>query len=125
MVVRVYLSGGEKQRIAIARAILKDAKIVIMDEASASIDPNNEYELQKAFQYLMKEKAVIMIAHRLSSIKSVDEILVLSEGKIVERGNHNELMAKHQCINNWSLIMRMQMIGSLTMKSFYKKICFN
>lgn len=92
----VYLSGGEKQRIAIARAILKDAKIVIMDEASASIDPDNEYELQKAFQYLMKEKTVIMIAHRLSSIKSVDEILVLSEGKIVERGNHNELMAKHR-----------------------------
>jgi ATP-binding cassette subfamily B protein len=67
-----------------------------MDEASASIDPDNEYELQKAFQYLMKEKTVIMIAHRLSSIKSVDEILVLSEGKIVERGNHNELMAKHR-----------------------------
>ncbi|MDT6403870.1 ABC transporter ATP-binding protein, partial [Enterococcus faecium] len=70
--------------------------IVIMDEASASIDPDNEYELQKAFQHLMKEKTVIMIAHRLSSIKSVDEILVLSEGKIVERGNHNELMAKHR-----------------------------
>ncbi|HHA4133834.1 TPA: ABC transporter ATP-binding protein, partial [Enterococcus faecium] len=70
--------------------------IVIMDEASASIDSDNEYELQKAFQHLMKEKTVIMIAHRLSSIKSVDEILVLSEGKIVERGNHNELMAKHR-----------------------------
>ena len=59
VVKRVYLSGGEKQRIAIARAILKDAKIVIMDEASASIDPDNEYELQKAFQYLMKEKQLL------------------------------------------------------------------
>ena len=90
----VYLSGGEKQRIAIARSILKDANIVIMDEASASIDPDNEYELQKAFKNLMKNKTVIMIAHRLSSIRSVDEILVLEEGKIVERGNDQELIAK-------------------------------
>lgn len=90
----VYLSGGEKQRIAIARAILKDAKIVIFDEASAAIDPDNEHELQKAFSNLMKEKTVIMIAHRLTSIKNVDEILVMEEGKIIERGSDKELMER-------------------------------
>lgn len=88
----VYLSGGEKQRIAIARAILKDSKIIIMDEASASIDPDNEYELQMAFKNLMRDKTVIMIAHRLSSIKDVDEILVLENGKVVERGTDEKLM---------------------------------
>ena len=82
MVVKEFICQEErKQRIAIARAILKDAKIVIMDEASASIDPDNEYELQKGFSIFDERKTVIMIAHRLSSIKSVDEILVLSEGK--------------------------------------------
>lgn len=90
----VYLSGGEKQRIAIARAILKDSKIIIMDEASASIDPDNEFELQKAFKNLMKDKTVIMIAHRLSTIKDVDEILVMDNGKIVERGSDKELMSR-------------------------------
>lgn len=88
----VYLSGGEKQRIAIAGAILKDAKIVIFDEASAAIDPDNEHELQKAFANLMKNRTVIMIAHRLSSIRQVDEIIVLEEGKIVERGNDKDLL---------------------------------
>ncbi|HEP4722051.1 TPA: ABC transporter ATP-binding protein, partial [Streptococcus pyogenes] len=90
----VYLSGGEKQRIAIARAMLKKSKIVIMDEASASIDPDNEYELQKAFKNLMKDKTVIMIAHRMSSIRSVDEILVLENGEIIERGSDHELISK-------------------------------
>lgn len=90
----VHLSGGEVQRISIARAILKKAKIVIMDEASAAADPENEYELQKALSNLMKGKTVIMIAHRLSSIRDVDEILVVDEGKVIERGSHKELMAK-------------------------------
>ncbi len=90
----IYLSGGEKQRIAIARAILKDSKIIIMDEASASIDPDNEFELQKAFKNLMKDKTVIMIAHRLSTIKDVDEILVMDNGKIIERGSDKELMSR-------------------------------
>ena len=90
----IYLSGGEKQRIAIARAILKDSKIIIMDEASASIDPDNEFELQKAFKNLMKDKTVIMIAHRLSTIKDVDEILVMDNGKIIERGSDKELMSQ-------------------------------
>ncbi|WP_206282024.1 ABC transporter ATP-binding protein [Streptococcus sp. KCJ4932] len=90
----VYLSGGEKQRIAIARAILKDAKIVILDEASASTDVNNEYQIQKAFANLIAHKMVIIIAHRLSSIKGVDDILVIDKGQIIERGNSNELLEK-------------------------------
>ena len=89
----VYLSGGEKQRIAIARAILKDAKIIIMDEASAAVDPENEYELQRAFSNLIKDKTVIMIAHRLPSIRNVDEILVMDNGEIIERGTDRGLMA--------------------------------
>lgn len=88
----VFLSGGEKQRIAIARAILKDAAIIIMDEASAAVDPENEHELQKAFKNLMKGKTVLMIAHRLSSIKAVDEILVMENGNIIERGSDMKLM---------------------------------
>lgn len=87
----VYLSGGEQQRIAIARAILKDAKIVILDEASAATDVNNEYQIQKAFANLIANKTVIIIAHRLSSIKGVDEILVIDKGAIVERGSDQEL----------------------------------
>lgn len=90
----IFLSGGEKQRIAIARAILKNANIIIMDEASAAVDPENEHELQKAFKNLIQGKTVIMIAHRLSSIRAVDEILVMEKGKIIERGNDTELMRK-------------------------------
>ncbi len=89
----VYLSGGEQQRIAIARAILKDAKIIILDEASAATDVNNEYQIQKAFANLIANKTVIIIAHRLSSIKGVDDILVIDKGAIVERGSDQELMA--------------------------------
>lgn len=88
----VYLSGGEIQRIAIARAILKDAKIIILDEASAALDPENEHEIQLAFSNLIKEKTVIIIAHRLSSIKNVDEILVVDKGQIIERGTDTELL---------------------------------
>ncbi len=89
----VYLSGGEKQRVAIARAILKDAKIVVMDEASAAIDPDNEYALQRAFANLMKGRTVVMIAHRLSSIRNVDEVIYLENGRVVERGTHEALMS--------------------------------
>ena len=88
----VYLSGGEKQRIALARAILKDAPIILFDEATAFADPENEHKIQLAFEELTKNKTVIMIAHRLSSIKNVDEILVLKKGKIIEKGNHDELL---------------------------------
>lgn len=92
----VYLSGGEIQRIAIARAILKNAPIIILDEASAASDPENEYEMQRAFSSLIKGKTVIMIAHRLSSIRNVDEIIVIDNGKVIEQGSHEELMQKQQ-----------------------------
>lgn len=95
----IYLSGGEKQRIAIARAILKKSPIVIMDEAAASIDTDHEYALQQAFKNLMQNKTVILIAHRMSSIKNVDEILVLEKGEIVERGNHESLSKKQGVYN--------------------------
>lgn len=91
----VYLSGGEVQRITIARAILKNAKIIILDEASAAADPENEHELQQALSNLMQGKTVIMIAHRLSSITDVDDILVIDDGKVIERGTHQQLMAEN------------------------------
>lgn len=86
------LSGGEKQRISIARAILKDAPIVILDEATASVDPDNEMHIQMAINELVKDKTLVMIAHRLSTIKSADQILVIDEGKIVQKGTHDELI---------------------------------
>lgn len=90
----VYLSGGEQQRIALARALLKDSPIVILDEATAFADPENEYKIQRVFENLVKDKTVLMIAHRLSSIKNVDLILVMQDGKIVETGSHEELLNK-------------------------------
>ena len=86
------LSGGERQRISIARAILKDAPIIILDEATASVDPENERELQAAIAELTKDKTIIMIAHRLSTVRNADQILVLDKGRIVQRGTHRELM---------------------------------
>lgn len=86
------LSGGEKQRISIARAMLKDAPIVIFDEATANIDPENEDKLKAAIEELTKNKTIIMIAHRLSTIRNADQILVLNNGKIEQRGNHEGLM---------------------------------
>jgi ATP-binding cassette subfamily B protein len=86
------LSGGEKQRISIARAILKDAPIVILDEATASIDPENEYHIKLALEKLTKNKTLIIIAHRLSTVRRADQILVLEAGRIVQRGSHRELL---------------------------------
>ena len=88
----VNLSGGEQQRIALARAILKEAPIVVLDEATAFADPENEYQIHKAFEALTKNKTVLMIAHRLSTIQGADNIIVLSEGKIAEQGSHSQLM---------------------------------
>lgn len=88
----VYLSGGEVQRIAIARAILKDAPIVILDEATAFADAENEYLIRKAFRELLKNKTVIMIAHRMSTIKDANKICVIDDGKVVEEGTHEQLM---------------------------------
>lgn len=87
-----YLSGGQQQRIALARAVLKDAPIIILDEATALADPENEYLIQKAISEITKDKTVIMIAHRLSSVKNVDKIYVVGNGRIVEEGNHHTLI---------------------------------
>lgn len=87
-----YLSGGQQQRIALARAVLKDAPIIILDEATALADPENEYLIQKAISEITKDKTVIMIAHRLSSVKNVDKIYVVENGRIVEEGNHHTLI---------------------------------
>ena len=88
------LSGGEKQRISIARAILKDAPIVILDEATANVDPENEDRLQKAIEALTRDKTILMIAHRLKTVRNADQILVLDGGQIVQRGTHSQLMAQ-------------------------------
>lgn len=89
----VYLSGGEVQRIALARAILKDSDIIVLDEATAFADPENENKIQIALKELIKGKTVIMVAHRLSTVKDADCIVVLNKGKIVEKGTHKELKA--------------------------------
>ncbi len=89
------LSGGERQRISIARAILKDAPIIILDEATASVDPDNEIDIQHAIGALIQDKTLIMIAHRLSTIQYADQILVVEDKRISERGTHNELLNKH------------------------------
>ena len=86
------ISGGERQRISIARAILKDAPIIILDEATANVDPENEKELMEAVEDLTKDKTVIMIAHRLKTVQKADQIFVLENGKIVQRGTHEELV---------------------------------
>ncbi|MFR3458674.1 MAG: ABC transporter ATP-binding protein [Bilophila wadsworthia] len=88
----VSLSGGERQRISLARAMLKDAPVIILDEATASVDPENERQLQEAFEALTRDKTFIMIAHRLSTVRKADQILVLDKGRIIQRGRHEELM---------------------------------
>ncbi len=88
----VYLSGGEAQRIAIARAIVKNAPIVVLDEATAFADPENEQQIQQAFEGLVKGKTVIMIAHRLSTVQKADQILVMKQGRLAEGGTHGELL---------------------------------
>lgn len=107
------LSGGEKQRISIARAMLKDAPIILLDEATASVDPENEVHLQQAISALVKNKTLIVIAHRLSTIRDADQILVVDNGKIVEKGVHSELIQQkgiyqkfwniRQKARNWKL----------------------
>ena len=109
----IYLSGGEQQRIALARAILKNAPIVVLDEATAFADPENEHQIQKAFEALTKNKTVLMIAHRLSAVQNADSIIVLSDGKVVEQGSHESLLALHgvyaamwedyQCSAQWKV----------------------
>lgn len=88
------LSGGERQRLSIARAMMKDAPIIILDEAAANVDPENEKELMEAIQELTRKKTVIMIAHRLKTVRHADQILVVDKGQIVQRGTHDELMTQ-------------------------------
>lgn len=86
------LSGGEKQRISIARAIMKDAPVIILDEATANVDPENEKDLMEAIEALTKEKTILMIAHRLKTVRNADQIFVVDKGRIAQRGTHDELM---------------------------------
>ncbi|MCR5545962.1 MAG: ABC transporter ATP-binding protein/permease, partial [Lachnospiraceae bacterium] len=95
------LSGGEKQRIAIARAIMKDAPIIILDEATANVDPENEKELTIAIENLTREKTIIMIAHRLKTVRHADQIVVIDQGKIVQQGKHDELMKQDGIYKNF------------------------
>ena len=90
-----YVSGGEAQRLALARALLQDAPIIVLDEATAFADAENEYKIKKTFDVLLKDKTVIMIAHRLSSVVNADKICVINEGKITEEGTHKELLARN------------------------------
>jgi ABC-type multidrug transport system fused ATPase/permease subunit len=88
------LSGGQKQRIAIARAILKDPRILILDEATSALDAESEHLVRDALDHLMKGRTVLVIAHRLSTVKTADEVVVLDKGQIVERGTHEQLLAQ-------------------------------
>ena len=89
------LSGGERQRLSIARAMMKDAPIIILDEATANVDPENEQELMEVIDALTHEKTVIMIAHRLKTVRHAHQILVVDKGQIVQRGTHEALMAQN------------------------------
>ena len=86
------VSGGEKQRISIARAVLKDAQVILLDEATASLDPENEVEMQKAIDTLIKGRTVITIAHKLKTIMNANRIIVLDDGQVKEQGTHDELI---------------------------------
>ena len=95
------LSGGEKQRISIARAMMKDAPVIFLDEATANVDPENENDLMRAIQELIAKKTVIMIAHRLKTVEHADQILVVDHGKIVQQGTHGELMEEDGIYRNF------------------------
>ena len=98
-----YLSGGEQQRIVLARAILKDAPIVVLDEATAFADPENEHLIRQALAHLTRGKTVLMIAHRLTTVQDADSIAVVDNGEIVERGTHEELLSrKKQYYRMWN-----------------------
>ena len=89
----MMLSGGERQRLSIARAILKNAPILVLDEATSALDTESEREVQKALENLMKDRTTLVIAHRLSTIRNADRIIVVKDGRIVEEGTHDRLIA--------------------------------
>ena len=101
------LSGGEKQRVSIARALLKNAPIVLLDEATASLDPENETNVQRAINALVENKTVITIAHRLKTVRGTDRIIVLNETGVAEEGRHDDLMLREGLYHRlWTLQQR-------------------
>ena len=110
----VKLSGGQKQRVSIARAILADPRILILDEATSSLDSESEQMIQEGLAYLMKGRTTFVIAHRLSTIRRADQILVIEDGRIVERGNHESLYEQRG--RYWDLYTRQHEIQSSTIR---------
>lgn len=106
------LSGGQKQRISIARAILKDAPIIMLDEATASVDPENEHYIQEAINALTNGKTIITIAHRLATIQNADQILVISDGKVIQKGTHKQLINQEGLYNRFINIRKKQRDGA-------------
>ena len=106
------LSGGERQRIAIARAILHDPKILILDEATASVDTQTEQQIQKALRNLVQGRTTFAIAHRLSTLRNADRLVVVEKGKIAESGTHDELMKKHGAF--YKLVQAQQAMNEIT-----------
>ena len=104
------LSGGERQRVSIARAMMKDAPVIILDEATANVDPENEKDLIDAISALTSDKTVIMIAHRLKTVQSADQIFVVDKGRIVQAGKHADLLAETGIYQNF-VEARRQAIG--------------
>ena len=116
------LSGGEKQRISIARAIMKDSPIIILDEATANVDPENEKELMDAVESLTKEKTVLMIAHRLKTVRNADHIFVVDKGRIVQQGKHEELIRQDGIYKNFVSEREQAVSWKLTGQSNLRKI---